>query len=480
MKPEAIFTALAGLIIFTQLFAIGTLAYLGTFSRYLADDYCESASLMNEPMLSAVLHRYESGGSNRFSNLLFVGLAKGLGEHNIQILPALMLLIWLAGSVWLVHELRKLVGIRWPVIMDYLLAITIVFFSAWQTPNPFQTFLWRSGMATHFAPLVFMILLYAFIVYRINFATKPSIWVFLFIFLVSFLVGGFSEPPTVFLFMVLILIFPVVWLWENRPKRQAALNLLSSNLAGVMLAFLVMFFSPLRPSQGRSSFVYLLTAAEDTFRFTFNFMDNTIRTLPLPSLLSILTSFFIFFVFFLMTETQPLSDLRKRQIVRWIVLVPLIQYILIAASFAPSAWGESYPAERAQILGRVIMTVSFLLEGALLGVLTAHSRSLFLWRGAAFLFGSLIFFVLAFYPLRAGFSTLAEVPKYGKWTAAWDLRETEIHQSIAMGERDLVVRFLPTKGGVKELDATTTHWVNRCAAQYYNVDTIRSVPMGDQ
>lgn len=159
------------------------------------------------------------------------------------------------------------------------------------------------------------------------------------------------------------------------------------------------------------------------------------------------------------------------------MMAPFIQVLLIAASFAPSAFGQSYPAERAQFLGRLIMTTTLLLEGALLGVLSAYSRILYSSRRLVILFSSLIFFVAAFYPVRAGLVLLADVPDYRQWTAAWDLREIEIYSSIEMGERDLVVRFLPTKEGVKEIDATTKHWVNRCAAQYYEVDSIRSVPM---
>jgi hypothetical protein len=159
--------------------------------------------------------------------------------------------------------------------------------------------------------------------------------------------------------------------------------------------------------------------------------------------------------------------------------VPLVQYLLVAASFAPSAYGESYPAERAQIIGRVVMTTTLLVEGALLGILCASYSASFARREWLFLLGGLTLLLLAFYPLRAGLSMLAEVPDYRERTTIWDRRESEIYDSVAAGERDLVVRYLPTREGIKELDATTKHWVNQCAAQYYGVDSIRSVPMGE-
>lgn len=483
LRPDVVFAAVTGLIIASELFAIGVLLYLGTFNRYLADDYCEMVIMKNKPLLPAVFNIYMDGifrGTYRFSKFLLIGVSELFGTHNVQFLPTIMILIWLAGMIWSISQLRKLGGIRWPVILDFLLAVSIVFFSAWQAPNRFQTFFWRSSMAAHFAPLVFMPLLSGFVLSQINSAKKPSHWVSLFVFLVSFFVGGFSEPPTATMIVIMILLIPIAWRWDDDLKRRSAMGLLSYSLAGSLLAFFAMFFSPGNVSHGKTSFTELFVTFEQTIRYTFNFLDDTVWTLPLPSLLSILTSFFVFFVFLIKSENQPLVPRRKRGIWIGLVFVLLIQFLLIAASFAPSAYGQSYPAERARFLGRLIMTMALLFGGALLGVLCASSRVLYSRRRGAFLLGALALFVLAFYPFRAGMSLLADVPDYRQWAFAWDLRETEIYRSIANGEKDLVVRWLPTKEGVKEIDGDTRHWVNQCAAEYYEVDTIRSVPMDNE
>ena len=139
IQPEKILVLLAGLLIATQLFAIGTVTYLGTFGRHLADDYCESAIVQSGSVLSAVIHRFVDGGSNRYSNLLFVGLSELLGENVIQILPGIMLFIWLVGMIWVISQFWKLAGIHLPQILIYVQAISIVFFSVWQAPNRFQT-----------------------------------------------------------------------------------------------------------------------------------------------------------------------------------------------------------------------------------------------------------------------------------------------------------------------------------------------------
>ena len=483
LTPGPSFKVLAGLFICSQLFVLGLLSYIGTYTRYLADDYCEIVILRDGFLPSNVFGNYLEGrirASNRFSNLLFIGISEGLGEYNVQVLPFLMILIWLVGLIWLMTQLHKLSGFPFPGSVDYLAAITILFFSAWQAPNRFQIFFWRSGMATHFVPLVFMTLFCGFILYRINLGKKIGFHTSLGVFLGSFLIGGFSEPPAAFLIVLIFILLPIIWRWDDATRRQITLNLIIYCLGGTLFALLAMFFAPGNLTHGNTSLENLLLAFGNTIRFTVNFMDDTVRTLPLPSLVSVLTGLLVFFILYIKSEKQDLDSYRMRQIWMWVLLVPFIQFLLIAASFGPSAYGQSYPAERAQFLGRLIMTVALLLEGALLGVLFAHAKIIISRRRFFIFLGILTLFILAFYPLRAGLSLLDDIPEYRQWTSTWDLRQMEINNSIAMGEQDLVVRWLPTKDGVKEIDGDTGHWVNRCVAEYYGVNTIRSVPMDNE
>ena len=476
IKPIKIFTGLTGLIIVTQLLAIGVQAYLGTFNRYIADDYCESVQVRDEPVLSAVVNRYMDGSfrsSDRYSNLMFVGISQMLGKYNNQILPASMLIIWLVGLIWSLNQIRKLMELRLSRIFDLLIAISITFFSMWQAPNPFQTFIWRSGMATHFAPLAFLSLFVGFVLCQINTGKKPGVWVYLFVVFCAFIIGGFSEPPATFMIASLVLLILSIRWWDNDAKKSRTLTFLAYSLIGFLLAFFTMFLSPGNVSHGTASLSNLPVAFLRTIQFTYNFMDDTVRTLPFPTLISVLTSFVISFVFSLISGNN-LSPYQRNRIWMFFLIVPIIQFLLIASSFAPSAYAQSYPAERAQILGRLVMTTALLLEGVLLGILFSQAKVLFSLRRPAILLGSLLFFVLAFYPLRAGWSLFTDVSDYREWAFAWDLREAEIKKAIATGETDLVVMWLPTREGVKEIDATTTLWVNRCAADYYGVDSIRS------
>ncbi|HSM71766.1 MAG TPA: DUF6056 family protein [Anaerolineales bacterium] len=483
MKTNIVFNSLIGLFIVAELFALGALSYLGTFSRYISDDYCEAIIIRGESVLSGFLNIYLEGefrGTNRFTKFLFLSLAEKIGSINIQLLPALLILIWLVGLVWSVNQIRKLAGIRLPFIFDLFIAGSVIFFTVWQAPNRFQIFLWRSGMATHFAPLVFMPLFAGLVLFKINSGKKPSLLISLLVFVAAFFVCGFSEPPAAVMIVVIILLLPVVWQWDDDAKRRSALNLFSYSLAGALLALIAMFFAPGNLSYGTASLAKLFVALGQTFRYTFNFLDDTFRTLPLSSLISFLIPFLVGFALIIKSEDRHLDSDYKRRLWLLLILVPLIQALLIAASFAPSAYGQSYPAERAQILGRFIMTAALMFEGSLLGVLAAlYGKSLFR-RQVLYSLSVLTLLILAFYPLRAGLILLTEVPVYSEWTSRWDVREAEIYEAIEAGEQDLVVSLLPSRDGVKEIDALTRHWVNGCAAEYYGINTIRSVPTNNK
>jgi len=138
-----LFRVALGLGAVSMTVALGMFAYLGTFTRYLADDYCESAAVNSGPILQTVLHQYETV-SDRFSNLLFVALSEFLFPHNVEVLPVIMIYLWTAALTWLVYEARQIIRWQWHFSLDFFLAASLAFFAILQAPNRFQTFYWRS------------------------------------------------------------------------------------------------------------------------------------------------------------------------------------------------------------------------------------------------------------------------------------------------------------------------------------------------
>src|SRR5215212_1034652 len=86
--------AATGVTLATEALGLGILFYLATFTRYVADDFCEIALLRGGPVLSVIVEKYLGGANrsaNRFSKFLFVDLTELLGKHDVQLLPILII-----------------------------------------------------------------------------------------------------------------------------------------------------------------------------------------------------------------------------------------------------------------------------------------------------------------------------------------------------------------------------------------------------
>src|SRR5215213_7565698 len=178
----AIFHSAVGLTLATETLGLGILFYLGTFTRYVADDFCEIALLRGGPVWSVIFEKYMGGSNrsaNRFTKFLFVDLTELLGKHDVQLLPILMILLWLLGLFWIIREVKKRIDVQHSVMVDFFMASSIVLFSILQAPNLFQIYFWRSSSLTHFAPAVLYLVLSAFILRQIRSekGNIPPLWV---------------------------------------------------------------------------------------------------------------------------------------------------------------------------------------------------------------------------------------------------------------------------------------------------------------
>jgi hypothetical protein len=465
--------------VLTSLSALALYAYLGIFSRYSSDDYCLSAFFLQRDVLGAMIRRYFEA-SNRYTNILFIGLADRLfGWYNVAILPALMLVLFVLGLYLFLKEIAERTSLRWSRTFLWLLSLLLVYFSVAQAPDLYQTLYWRAGMTSHFAPLVFIPFFGTFLLRQINNAGQhaPGPGVQAACFLIPFLIGGLSEPPTALMITVLALGMGAAWLWGDRRYRRSILSLLFWSLAGALTALIVMALAPANSLRMQTPPPLLPELVARIVSYPAFFIIDTLRALPVPTLISAAVTALFFYVKYMHPSAALSMEARKRLAVLLIVVL-VLAYLLVAASFAPSAYGQSYPAPRARFAGRFIMTAALMVEGALLGSLIAQVRMHFLPSAYVRSFAALVFLILMLYPLRTVQRLYTEVPIYGQRAAAWDSREAEIRTLKAEGEQDLVVRFLPDDP-IQDLGDRATFRLNRCAATLYGVNSILAVPMED-
>lgn len=466
--------------IVTTLAALGLYAYLGIFSRYASDDYCLSAFFLTDDFFGAMLQRYFVS-SSRYTNILFIGLAdKLLGWYNVAILPALMLSLFVSGMYLLVREISEAIRLGWSRWMVSFLSLLVVYFSVTQAPALYETLYWRAGMTSHFAPVVFMPIWGAFLLRQIRNAGKkaPSLWRLAACFLIPFVIGGLSEPPTAVMITILGLSIVAAWLWTDPRSRRSILLLLGWSLAGALTALLVMGLAPANSLRMQTPPPPLLDLISKIAYYPSFFILGTLRTLPTPTLISMIVPAVLFYVKYVHAP-QGLSEGTRRRHGFLMIIVLALAYLFIAASFAPSVYGQSYPVPRARFTARVIMTAALMLDGALIGISIARLRIGPLSSAALHKAAIVVLLFLALYPLRTVGRSFAEIPEYRQRAAVWDARQDEILAMKAAGQRDLVVRFL-SEAPIQDLGDHKGFRLNRCAAALYGVNTIVAVPMADQ
>ncbi|HEY9151943.1 MAG TPA: DUF6056 family protein [Anaerolineales bacterium] len=449
--------------------ALGLFAYLGTFTRYLADDYCETV-LARNGLIQSLIQRYETV-SDRYSNLLFVGLSEYLIPRNVQIMPVIMILLWTAALTWFVYEARRMIGLCWSIWMDFFLAASLAFFSVLEAPNRFQTIYWRSAMATHFAPLVYLTAFAALllVLIRRNESRRPALWIGILCLIIAFFGGGFSEPPVAVLIVVSALVVAAIWLWGKGTRRLPALTLYSWTLAGGLLALVVLMAAPGNSFRIRSVRPDVVDLVYKTLVATLQFILDTFSILPLPTFVSIVIPLLLFYGFF---ATSPaLSSAKKRMVWITLAVIPLLSFGLIVAGFAPSVYGQAFPAERARFIGLMFMIAGLMLEGAGVGVLLAQWKMR--WSSVATALAMSLLALSAIYPLHASWSVVQNKhPYYSLWSSVWDYRQGRILADKSKGVTDIVSFKMYSIEGVAEMDANPKSWINVCAANYYGVHSI--------
>ena len=473
-----------GASVLSLLLAAGLYAYLGTFSRYGGDDYCEAARISQSSPIGAVFERYFfedwPRATMRYSNLLFVGFSESLGRYNIPVTMASMVLLWFAGSVWGTYEVRKFLNIQWDFLLDLFIGLTFGFFSLKQAPNLFETVYWRSAMMTHFAPLVFGVFLVSFLLRLARGPERKSYPLPLYIFIVvaTFVIAGFSEPPTTTLITVTSLLMAATWFWDRSPARRKHLALLTSVFMGALLGLAAMLLSPATADAAQEKTIDVFSSLLNSFRYSYQFIVDSLRTQPLPIFLTLLIPLSLVWLHRQMKPSE-LSYKHRRLIRITMIALPVLAWLLIAAGFSPSAYGQSFPVERSRFLARAILCAACMLEGALLGLLSGRiSLPVNPAQGQALV--AVVFVVTAIgYPLWTAASLLqVDLPEYRTRAQHWDARDAYIREMKNDGVRDLTVPFLSSEI-IQDLGDRREFRLNRCASILYGVDSIVARPIND-
>ncbi len=444
-------------------------AYLGSYSRFMADDYCSASVSIKLGVLRAAWFWYISWTGRYSANVLDATFG-ALGPSVTPIVTTLVLALWLGAVFAVILMLSGSDGRRGRLLVSFSLASAILFLTLALAPNVPQSLYWGQGMRSVVPPLIAITLdaaLYLYCRTRAWSRRQAVLWMVL-SFLLAFGAGGFSE--TFAAVQVVIFGLAVVWLLlfrRNAAQRNDWLFLLSG-LAGAMLSVVAIVTSPGNPARAAfypppPALPKLLGIAFSSYGTFFTEITNSpLKLVAILAALSLGIWLGLHFEF----------GLRGWRLAAIVLLAGII---LSFSCFPPAAYGEStVPPDRTLLIPTYILVLTMILLGvSVSGPLAQRWRSL----APASNLAILILWIAVALSLS---QMIAMQPTYAAYARAWTRFNTQMIDLRQRGYATAVISTADQKAnnwaGLNTLGDTTRFWLNKCVGDYYGIKVISTTP----
>jgi hypothetical protein len=453
--------------------------YIGTFSRYYADDYCISGSVVANGIWKAQIASY-TGWSDRYAATFFASLSDVFGPSAVRIWPGLIMALLLLSLTWVLVETIRLLRLEFPNWAMLPVAAAVLFFTVLGSPQRYQTIYWRMGLFTYTLPLVFLTCLIGLIFHLVRkpIKSRRGVWAWMAVCAgLAFLAGGFSETNLTLQVGLLGLAVLGVWFLAKDGTKSKWLSYLLASLIGSLLALLVMLIAPGNAVRQASmpappGAVKLATLS---LQYAWDFIRYTIKGLPLPTFVVFLYVSLLAWTLLAWFAVERACSVSITRLLVAAVVTPVLGYFLIVCTTVPNVYAESaYPEARALMVPYFVLVCTVAMIGCLIGWIVMR---LIPWRGPIVRWGAILaLLLLSIYPMRAARQIFLEVPVYRERAATWDARSFQIRLMQRQGHMNIVVPGMDSAYGLMDMNENPATWVNVCAAQYYGVDTITATP----
>ena len=481
MKIRPFFIWASGLLL---VISIAGLAYLGTYTRFHADDFCMAGDAIHLGLASMLVKWYTTW-TGRFMFILGTGLF-GLGGPKLAgWLPALAAVTWLIGIAWAVLPLIKRSDWphpRWLAILAAGLALLVLLSSI---PNLFQSFFWQDGMVNYSLPLIGLTYCIG-IILRAWLEHTHTLSTCIVLFVLAFLCGGFTESFTAMEVALFTLALLISLILGDRPSRLRLSPILSAALLGGLAAMLVVVIAPgnlvrIQAVGGQASHPGLFRIITFSIRNMTHIFGKYFLKTPFWALASIIPPFLAGWLFSVPTtgfsRIWNLPALWKQNWFKGITLITLASLILVTAACAPVVYAlNAYPDDRTIIVPQFAIVVSVISVSVLLGIGLRRQGVLPNPMENLSVSHALQVSILVTILFITGISfrhTISQIPEFQSYSKLWDERAVLIQQAALSGQTEVTVPGSYSRFTVADLATDPNNWVNRCMAYYYSIPQIR-------
>ena len=453
-------------------------AYNGSLMRLSGDDYCYAASLTMygfwKTQWYSYLHAMPYHG-DRYSLTFFSSVSNLLGPYANAVLPGLVLLLWLIGCGLVIFSFAAIAHHGLYKLEALCLSEAFVFLTFYQDPNLAQTLYWRSGMLPYTASLVVITFLLALIL-RKGLLQRINGWAMGLALGLALIAGGFSETGVSLQAGILIVLAGALvysYLATKEWKVQLA-KITAAAFAGCLVAGVTLAVSP--------SIHHFLVEPFTIYKVTnsirlaslasWAFMTQSLKGLPIPNFVTFLT---FGIVSILSSLRNPRNQINLRHyFLTGPVCAILTCFFLVALCMLPNELARTlYPDPRVLITARAVLVATVAACGYLVGRGVTYFIQTIPQKRFLQVLSIVVLVPVYFYPLHAVPSILSPTPIYYKWSTLWDQRHRDILAAKRNGIAEVhVMKLKNILPGIGDLSPDPSYWYNRCAAEYYGVQTI--------
>jgi len=474
--PLKILLSVVVVVLFVPLLAH---ALLGSYTRYIADDWCTAASVLSQGLARAQYTWYMNW-SGRYSFTFTVSLSEFIGIKLVPLLPTITLGLWIAATTWTVYQFRDRGFRSNPALVSLLIAELFVYSILESIPNVHQSLYWQTGMLTYIAPLILVTLMIGILMYNLSQEVRqPSSSSALLLGILAFLAGGFSEMYVAMQTAAFLIAIVTILTLRRENLKRTLTPMIVVGLIGSIVSMAIIFFAPgneirqtLTPESPGLLKVIGLSAL-----YGIKFIGKSVLLSPIPTALSLIIPALVTFTL-LSNEKQSgerWPPENKRNLYSLIFFTPIVGYLLITCSIAPSVYGVSaFPEDRALTIPQFVLTTTIMFWGALAGIALKRSRIEIekFRKWITVIVCSIMVFLLLIGPLLSARDNFARAPTLRAYAERWDERDHEIRDALEGGTKHLVVTALGFTGGLADIKDDPDYWVNRCFANYYRLEFV--------
>ena len=457
-------------------------AYLGTFTRYISDDYFSIASLHEYGYWGAQAYWW-GNWSGRYSFLALILFVDLFGLKAIPVFPALFQILWILSVSFAVYQLLPRNSFSRQLFLSISLASVISWISLRSLVQYSEVVFWKTGICNYAVPPILFSFFFGLLYKRLQKTAPVRILEMILSLALALLAGGFSETGVAVQITLLSGGFYFLAL-KNKSSQKNALLLLTPALIGSILALVIMSLSP--GNLARAGNLDNVFQIPDIAPRIFISLEQALLFIPkwFAERTTLAGLAFLFGMLIYLVCSSSNQTITLRQIASRYFETSIFAFLGIWSALAPSFVIRGYaPPERALLIAFFLVTCLVVFWGWLVATILR----LFVLKAdnylPQFIILGLVYTALVFGPIATITANLKLLPTLRTYSILWDERDQIIRDAVNRGEKILTVANFQKHKDLQGLDNSSLwivgdleedpdYWINQGAARYYGLDKL--------